>query len=125
MDTNDTFMQLDYEIIAVDFDGTLCENRWPLIGEPNQKLIDALIERQKNGSKIILWTCRVGMELKNALDWCLSHGLNFDAVNNNLPEVINMYGRDSRKIFAHTYIDDKGVDIRSFTDVEKTEEIKE
>ena len=26
-------------VIAVDFDGTLCENKYPKIGEPNRELI--------------------------------------------------------------------------------------
>lgn len=29
-------------IIAVDFDGTLCENKWPEIGIPNEELIEYL-----------------------------------------------------------------------------------
>ena len=29
-------------IIAVDFDGTLCENKWTEIGMPNEKLIEYL-----------------------------------------------------------------------------------
>ena len=47
-------------IIAVDFDGTLCKNCWPDIGEPNHKLIDYLMECYFNGAKLILWTCREG-----------------------------------------------------------------
>lgn len=35
------------QIIAVDFDGTLCENKWPEIGEPNTELIGYLIMMQK------------------------------------------------------------------------------
>ena len=36
------------KIIAVDFDGTLCENRWPEIGKPNQEIIDYILGEQKN-----------------------------------------------------------------------------
>lgn len=43
---------------AVDFDGTLCENRWPEIGKPNQELIGYLVGRRQQGDKVILWTCR-------------------------------------------------------------------
>ena len=35
---------------AVDFDGTLCENRWPEIGEPNQELIGYLVGRRQQGA---------------------------------------------------------------------------
>lgn len=45
---------------AVDFDGTLCENRWPEIGKPNQELIGYLVGRRQQGDKVILWTCRSG-----------------------------------------------------------------
>ena len=95
-------------IIAVDFDGTLCENKYPEIGEPNNALIEYLKMRQKmsNNNKLILWTCRVGDRLEQAIDWCRDHGLIFDAVNQNLPEIVENFGGDCRKVFAHEYIDD-------------------
>ena len=43
-------MEKDYEIIAVDFDGTLCYSNWPELGEPNQALIAYLKNWKKNGS---------------------------------------------------------------------------
>lgn len=94
-------------IIAVDFDGTLCENMYPEIGKPNSVLIDDLKMRKNNGVKLILWTCRVGDKLEQAIDWCRYHGLIFDAVNQNLPEIVESFGGDCRKIFAHEYIDDR------------------
>lgn len=94
-------------IIAVDFDGTLCEDKWPEIGEANEELITYLKERKKAGTKLILWTCRVGTVLKNAVKWAAEKGLVFDAVNENLPEVLEWMGGDSRKIFANEYIDDR------------------
>lgn len=96
-------------IYAVDFDGTLCEYAWPGIGSPNVHLIDYLRERQKEGHKIILWTCRVGDKLNEAVYWCRKYGLTFDAVNENLPEIIEKFGCDSRKIFANYYIDDRAI----------------
>lgn len=97
------------KIIAVDFDGTLCKNKWPDIGEPNYRLIGYLIDEQKSGSKVILWTCRCGKYLSNAIDWCKEHGLYFDAVNSNLDEHMEFFESDSRKIFANVYIDDKAM----------------
>lgn len=98
----------NYKIIAVNFDGTLCENKWPEIGEPNQNLIDKLVESRKKGeTKLILWTCRTGDKLEEAVEWCEGHGLIFDAVNENLPEIIEMLGGDTRKIYADEYIDDR------------------
>lgn len=95
------------KIIAVDFDGTLCENKWPEIGEPNLKLIRYLRDEKAKGSRIILWTCRHGEEVDQALEWCYWLGLEFDAVNQNLPEIIELFGEDTRKIFANEYIDDR------------------
>ena len=95
-----------HKIIAVDFDGTLCKNKWPEIGEANYKLIRYLINRKRLGDKMILWTCRAGDQLQEAVKWCEDHGLIFDAVNENLPESIEMFGSDTRKVFAHMYIDD-------------------
>ncbi len=96
-------------IIAVDFDGTLCENNWPEIGKPNWFVINRLTERRAVGDKLILWTCREGDELEEAILWCLNHGLRFDAVNGNLPEMTEKYGNDCRKVFADEYWDDKAV----------------
>ncbi len=97
------------QVIAVDFDGTLCTGKWPGIGEPNHKLIADLKERQAAGARLILWTCRCGDMLRNAVEWCRDFELEFDAVNENLPELIELYGSDSRKINADIYIDDKAV----------------
>ena len=94
-------------IIAVDFDGTLCDGCWPDIGEPNLKLIGELIYRRSLGNKLILWSCRAGEQLKQAVEWCNSYGLIFDAVNDNIPEIVEKYGSNSRKITADIYIDDK------------------
>ena len=96
-------------IIAVDFDGTLCEQCWPEIGKPNIRLIGELIYRKSMGDKLILWTCRAGEQLDNAVKWCKEYGLVFDSVNDNLPEIVNLYGSNSRKITADIYIDDRSM----------------
>lgn len=100
-------MNLNFQTIAVDFDGTLCYSHWPDLGEPNQALINYLQEWRRNGNKLILWTCRAGDALNSALEWCRCHQLEFDAVNDNLPEVIALYGNNSRKISCDYYIDDR------------------
>ena len=100
-------------IIAVDFDGTLCESRWPDIGPPNNAVIDYLRKRQENGDQLILWTCREGEMLDRAVMWSMNRGLIFDAVNRNLPERIAEYGTDPRKIGADEYWDDRAVIVRS------------
>lgn len=100
-------------IIAVDFDGTLCENKWPEIGIPNEELIEYLKKRQANGEKLILWTSRNEEQTKDAVEWCKKHGLVFDAVNDNLPEIVEAFGGNCRKIFANEYIDDRNRSIGS------------
>lgn len=103
--------------IAVDFDGTLCEKRWPNLGAPNKKLFAHLIRMRALGHKVILNTNREHYDfvdkdgthrdlLWEALDFCEDNGLLFDAVNENLPELTELFGHDSRKISANVYIDD-------------------
>lgn len=96
-------------IIAVDFDGTLCGNAWPGIGEPNTELIRQLAERQKGGDSIILWTMRTDELLNAAVEWSAEQGLLFDAVNDNLPSEKKRWGNNPRKVYADIYIDDHNV----------------
>lgn len=99
-------------IVAVDFDGTLCENAFPEIGKPKKEVIQAIKEYKGFGWKVILWTCRNKEHLTKAIEWCKKQGLEFDAINTNLPEVQEIFGGDTRKIFADAYIDDKNVLLR-------------
>lgn len=96
-------------IIGVDFDGTLSFGQWPKCGPENGELIKFLLKRKLLGDKLILWTCREGEILKNAVEWCSSKGLYFDAVNDNLLDIIEKYGCNSRKISCDIYIDDKAI----------------
>lgn len=107
-------------IIAVDFDGTLVENKFPEIGEINIEVWKAIEIYKEKGWKIILWTCRTDSMLKDAVEFCEKNGLVFDAVNENIPEVQSYYGGDTRKVFANKYIDDRS----SIVFIEKTGETK-
>ena len=101
---------MDYKILAIDFDGTISLGDWPEVGPANDRLISYLLDRKRYGDKLILWTCRAGEALDAAINFCAQHGLHFDAVNDNLPEIVKRYGSNSRKITCDYYIDD-----RSFT----------
>ena len=90
-------------IIAVDFDGTLHTGTWPEIGEVNTTVFNFCRNEQLNGSRLILWTNRTGKQLEDAVAWCKERGLEFDTVNENLPELIELYGNDCRKINADIY----------------------
>lgn len=95
--------------IAVDFDGCLCQDRYPAIGPPNWEVIRRALEEQRAGAALILWTCRQGEYLAQAVNACRLWGLVFDAINENLLERIAAYGNDCRKISADEYWDDKSV----------------
>jgi hypothetical protein len=97
------------KIVAVDFDGTLVEDEFPDIGERNHALFEKMMDYKRKGWKIILWTCRQGDVLNHAVAYCYSKGLIFDAVNENIKEVQELFGYDTRKIYANIYIDDKAV----------------
>jgi len=94
-------------VIATDFDGTLCEQAFPEIGKANTELIKCLIDCRNYGDKIILWTCRHDEALVQAVEWCRKNGLEFDAVNDNLPERIRQWENNGRKVSADIYIDDQ------------------
>lgn len=97
------------KIVAVDFDGTLVMDQYPMIGPPYNDLFELCKKLRTLGVKIVLWTCRDGEFLKDAVEFCAANGLEFDAVNQNIPEVQELYGGDTRKVFADVYIDDKAV----------------
>ena len=99
------------KVIAVDFDGCLHSGQWPCIGKENWQAINELIRRKAEGDKVILWTCRAGKKLDEAVMWCKNRGLKFDAVNENLPEFIRIFGGDCRKVFANEYWDDRSVPV--------------
>lgn len=100
------------KIIAVDFDGTLCENKYPEIGEPKIDVIQRLLTEKEQGARIILWTCRQNQFLNDAIDWCRQQGIEFDCINSNLQECIDLWGNDCRKISAHEYWDDRAITIK-------------
>lgn len=97
-------------IWAVDFEGTITvRSRFPNIGKPNLRVIELLKTARLQGVKVILWTCRYGNYLTEAVEWCKDFGLEFDAINENIPEAIEYLGRDTRKVIADLYIDDKAL----------------
>ena len=95
-------------IIAVDFDGTIIEHRYPQIGKEKLLAFETLKALQKQGHLLILWTFRSGKELDEAVEFCANHGLEFYAVNKNFPEE-KFDESISRKINADVYIDDRNV----------------
>lgn len=97
-------------VYAVDFDGTLCSNRWPDIGEPNSGLIEFLKKEREKGEEVVLFTMREGLKLDEALIWCELHGLTFTAVNDNTKTMKELFNNNPRKVYADVYIDDHNAD---------------
>lgn len=96
-------------IIAVDFDGTLHSGKFPEIGLPMPYAIDVMQKLKNDGHYLILWTCRSGDQLTEAINWLREKDIPFDRVNDHNPESKRYYGSNSRKVYAHLYIEDKQV----------------
>ena len=95
-------------IIAVDFDGTIVEHRYPSIGRVRPLAFKTLGLLQAKGHRLILWSHRAGQKLDEAVKFCLSNGIEFYAINKNFPEEV-WDENDSRKILADIYIDDRNL----------------
>lgn len=95
--------------IAVDFDGTIVEHRYPQIGKEIPFAIDTLKMLQQEGHWLILWSVREGKLLEEAVEWCKARGLEFYAVNSDYPEDDAPKGDRSRKLNAEMFIDDRNL----------------
>ena len=95
-------------VIAVDFDGTIVEHKYPKIGKERTFAFETLKSLQEKGHQLILWTYRSGKELEEAVEYCRGNGLEFYAVNCNFPEE-EFNDSISRKIVADLYIDDRNL----------------
>lgn len=100
-----------FRIIGVDFDGTLAitKGTYPRIQGPIQEIIDYVKREQEAGAYLILITMRENDELKQAVAWCAEQGLEFDAVNDNLPHMKEFFKNNPRKIFCNEYLDDTNI----------------
>lgn len=95
--------------IAVDFDGTIVEHKYPRIGREMLFAFDTLKALQAKGHQLILWTIRSGKELDEAVEFCRKNGVEFYAVNRNYPEEVFDEKDTSRKLNADVFIDDRNV----------------
>ena len=104
-------------VIAIDFDGCITEkNIFPEIGKAREHAFEAIRQFQKLGHQVVLWTCREGEHLVNAINWLLQNNIKMDGYNANL------YPIYSKKIVADVYIDDKNVFMVDDVDWYKIEE---
>lgn len=97
-------------IIAVDFDGTIVEHKYPAIGKEIPFATDTLKQLIREHHKLILWSVREGDLLQEAVDWCRERGVEFFAVNKDFPEEQQTAEHHfSRKIKADIFIDDRNL----------------
>ena len=102
-------------VIAVDFDGTIVTHGFPGIGKEIPGAVRTLKKLQKDyNCALILWTCRTGYTLAEALQWCTDRRLMFDAVNSN----VDFVWGSTPKIFYDILIDDKAIDLSGTSDAE-------
>jgi hypothetical protein len=95
--------------IAVDFDGTIVEHKYPEIGKEILFSFETLRALQEQGHQLILWTFRSGKELDEAVEYCRRNGVEFYAINASYPEEEFDEDYDSRKIDADIFIDDRNI----------------
>lgn len=96
-------------IIAIDFDGTIVEHAYPEIGNPIPFAIDTLLQLQKDGHQLILWSVRDGALLRDAIDYCAQQGLYFYAENENYRGETKEKESVPRKLKADLFIDDRNL----------------
>jgi hydroxymethylpyrimidine pyrophosphatase-like HAD family hydrolase len=94
--------------IAVDFDGTIVEHKYPEIGKVRPFAFQTLKMLQEKGHLLVLWTYRSGIYLDEAVEFCRKNGLEFYAINSDYPEEV-YDGSKSRKIDCDYYIDDRNI----------------
>jgi len=121
-------------ILSVDFDGTLVEGSYPEKGAFKTNIIDKVKEFATTGQcEIVLWTCREGKALEEAVSRCKEVGLTFDAINNNSPTAARWIENETkksgdtfagRKIYADFYVDDKAMNLDVFLKINIEETCK-
>ena len=95
--------------IAVDFDGTIVEHKYPEIGKEIPFATSTLRMLAEQRHQIILWTVRRGELLEEAVEWCRERGVEFYAVNKNFPEESVDNNGGYCKINAELFIDDRNL----------------
>ena len=96
-------------VIAVDFDGTIVEHKYPAIGRELPFATETLRMLIRDRHKLILWSVREGRLLDEAVEWCRERGVEFYAVNRDYPEESREHDSFSRKLKADLFIDDRNI----------------
>ena len=94
-------------VIAIDFDGTICELKFPEVGEMRPMADFYIRKLYSEGHHIVINTCRSGKYEGMAEDFLKENNIPYHYINSNMPYLIEQYGQDCRKISADIYVDDK------------------
>ena len=95
---------MNKKLIAIDFDETITDNTpYPIMGKVRSEALYYIPKLYDLGYTLILWTCRTGKWLDEAINYLQELNLMqyFEYINDD------GLNRDSRKIVADFYIDDK------------------
>lgn len=110
--------------VAIDFDGTLITDKWPHEGEDMPYAPDVMTWLLGLKARVVIWTCRTESEcppgakhssLQGVRNWLMRHNLFHHVgdrimINENFPDIKEKFGdSESRKVFAHVYVDDKNL----------------
>lgn len=94
-------------VLAIDFDGTIAEQMFPLVGDMKHEADVYIRKLYDEGHHIVINTCRSGIYEGLAQTFLKEKGIPYHYINSNMPYLIEEYGQDCRKISADIYIDDK------------------
>lgn len=89
--------------IAVDFDGTVVDHRYPTIGKEVPYAVSVLKSLIKEGHQIILFTMRSGYTLGDAIKWFGERGISLYGIQ---WDPTQHKWTQSNKCYADVYIDD-------------------
>lgn len=106
-------------ILAIDFDGTIVHDQFPSIGNLVEGAKEVINKLYGEGYTIIIWTCRTGIHKAEAVEFLAKNGIKFHRINESSPQNLIKYnGKDTRKVYADLYIDDKGIsDLPHWNDI--------
>jgi len=124
------------KIIAVDFDGTIVENAFPEIGKLKEAVAEKIRKEKEKGATIILYTCRRGKDLEEAVEFCKANNIPIDYVNRDADQIVEAFaGGDFEgllkeslaedryvKPFANEYIDDRAINVEDWIKEDKLKE---
>lgn len=96
-------------IIAIDFDNTIVKEKYPEVGAMFLLADEVIKGWYEEGNHIIINTCRSGINEGVAYTFLKEKNIPFNYINCNLPEMVELYGMDCRKISCDVSIDDKNV----------------